>query len=377
MADVWRPANPTQGDGCCGRFILFGVSSDADPSHPWKALLFPTRVPMDNVKLGLDKNGLYATEFGLNAGEPFKGAVLAVPKADLLWKGSSKPSLAHLNRLELDPGTRLSDNKLPGVEGIIPAIDFDPKKKASDPEICVNRFRREAGGETIIQVRKITWTSPIQAAISEPVEVGLGAHYPVQPTRRAVQPPLPAGMVTPGLNAGEGRLVNAVVRHGSVWSVAATDVNDRIGGFWFQIDAFTNKLVQHGTVADAQADLLFPSLSVDADGNLGIAVMRTSATEAASTYVTGRMRDDPANTLQPLARAVEGHYTYFNKNTDLTKPNQGAPTSDYANTSLDPNDRTLFWSNQFAATNNSLPQQENGGKYATHWVAFRVSVRHK
>jgi hypothetical protein len=229
----------------------------------------------------------------------------------------------------------------------------------------------------MVQIRKVTWSSPTQASISDPIEIGLGTHDPVQPTTRAVQPALPEGMYSPGLAPGEGRLVNVAVRDGSVWTVAATEVNNRTGAFWVQIDLSSMKVVQHGTLADADADLLFPSLNVDAQGNLGIVVMRTSANEAASTYVTGRLRSDPPNQLRPLVRAVEGRFPYIFKETDLTKPNQGVSTSDYATAVLDPSDPTLIWSLQFVAINDCLPQQENGGRYATRWVAFRVGAAGK
>jgi hypothetical protein len=131
-------------------------------------------------------------------------------------------------------------------------------------------------------------------------------------------------------------------------------------------------LRQHGTLSDPGADILFPSLSVDAKGNLGMAMIRTSAAEPASTYVTGRGHLDPPNTLRPLTRAVAGRYVFFQKTTDLTKPGQSAPNSDYSTTVADPFSPTMFWSYQLAATNDCMPPDTNGGRYGTNWVAFRV-----
>jgi len=378
IADVWLAPPPGGGRGsCCLKHILLGVSRDDDPTHPWKALDIETQVQVDNVKIGLDKNGVYLTELEAGNVDQPAGWVLVVPKADLLWKGGDAPSLAHMNRLEVKMAPRMADRRFRGEWGMIPVFDLNPKKKLSDPEIYINRYRTEVDGETMIQIRKVMWTSPTQASVSDPIEIGLGTHDAIQPTSRGVQPALPEGMYAPGLAPGEGRLVNAIVRDGSVWTIAATEVNNRTGAFWVQIDLASMKLVQRGTLADADADLLFPSLNVDGDGNLGIAVMRTSANEAASTYVTGRLRSDPPNQLRPLVRAVEGRFPYFLKNTDLTKPNQGVPTSDFATAVLDPSDPTLIWSYQFAAINNCLPQQENGGRYATRWVAFRVGAANK
>jgi hypothetical protein len=35
-------------------------------------------------------------------------------------------------------------------------------------------------------------------------------------------------------------------------------VDNRTGAFWVQVDLKTMKLVQHGTLADPKADILFP-----------------------------------------------------------------------------------------------------------------------
>src|SRR5260370_39258524 len=106
----------------------------------------------------------------------------------------------------------------------------------------LNRSRTQVDGETTIQIRKVMWPSPTQASISDPIEIGLGTHDPVQPTTRGVQPALPEGMHSPGLAAGEGRLGNAVARDGSVWTITATEVNNRTGAFWVQIDLNSMKV---------------------------------------------------------------------------------------------------------------------------------------
>src|SRR3954470_2470275 len=41
--------------------ILFAVSQDEDPTHPWKAVAHVVPMPIDNAKLGLDRFGVYST----------------------------------------------------------------------------------------------------------------------------------------------------------------------------------------------------------------------------------------------------------------------------------------------------------------------------
>lgn len=353
--------------------MLIAVSQDDDPMHPWKAVAYSMPGAIDNVKLGLDRNGFYTTALAGRAGpEAIQVPVVAIPKADLLWKGAALPSLAHANVFEVPGGGRMSDRKYGGVEGMVPAMDFDPKKKPGDPEIYVNRVRKEVDGETILQIRKLTWTSPTKATLSEPIEIGLGTHYTVQPTTLGVQPPLPGGLISPGIRAGEARIVNAVVKHGSLWTVAAAEVGERTGAFWVEVDLEAMKLVQHGTLGDPDGDIVFPSINVDAHRNVGIGMSHTSAREAPSIYVTGHLAGDAPGTLRPLVRAVEGKYVHLRKDVDLTKPGQSVSWSDHSIVVMDPSDPSLFWTYQEATTNETMPPETNGDRFGTHWVAWRV-----
>ena len=354
--------------------VFFAVSADDDPTHPWKAVEYKTPMTVDNLKLGFDKFGVYSAALsGRPDPSPISVPVMAIPKKDLLWKGHGTPGLSHLSLFEVPAGGRMSDRKYSGVEGMVPAFDLNPHKKAGDPEIYVNRYRQQIDGETILQIRKLTWSSPEKATLSEPVSIGLGVHYSVQPSTLGRQPDLPGGLVSPGIRAGEARIVNAVVKNGHLWTIAAAEVNQRDGAFWVQIDLHTMKLVQHGTLTDPNGDILFPSLNVDDRDNLGMGMSRTSHDEALSIYVTGRLASDPPNTLRPLVRAVQGHFVHYRNDIDLTKPGQSVSWSDYSTVVTDPSDPSLFWTFQEATTNETMPK-ENADSYGTHWVAWRIAA---
>jgi hypothetical protein len=361
--------------------MLIAVSADDDPTHPWKAVDTQAKMAVDCIHLGLDKNGLYIT--GLVSVTDTAIPMVAIPKLDLLWTGAAAPSLAHVNYFEtpkapadLSKGTHGSR----GDEGMVPAYDLNPDKKPDEPMIFINRFQADWAGETTIQIRKITWTSPTTATMTGPFSVGLGTtHTP--PTTQAMQPPLPQkDAVSPPIRPGGGRLVNAVVRHGSVWTIAATEIRNRTGSFWVQIDLATLKVVQQGSLGDGLADIVFASLNVDASGNMGIAMNRMSESEYPSVYVTGRLANDPPNTLRPLVKAVAGRYVYVPQGwTDFSSPNHpaargvmGTGYSDYSTVVMDPADPTLFWSYQEVTSNDCLPVDRNGGRFGTVWVAFRV-----
>jgi hypothetical protein len=364
------------------RDMLIGVSMDDDPTHPWKAVVYQvenTALDIDNNKIGIDRNGVYLTTL---VGVTHKVVpMVAIPKTDLLWKGNAAPSLAHVNYFETpkapaDPARGTHGSR--GDEGMIPAFDLNPDKKLGDPMIFINRFQAEWGGETAMQIRKVTWTSPTTATMTGPFQVGLGTTH-TEPTTQAMQPPLPQkGLVSPPIRPGGGRLVNAVVSHGSVWAIAATQVGSHTGAFWVEIDLKTLKLVQHGTLGDPAADIIFASLNVDVNANLGIAMNRTSDTDYPSIYVTGRLASDPPNTLRPMVKAVEGRYVFVPLKWDLSKPGNGTGYMDFSTVVVDPVDPTLFWTYQEVPTNDCLPVETNGGKFGTAFVAFRVgpAARH-
>ena len=358
------------------RDMLIGVSTDDDPTRPWKAVVYQVEnaaLDIDNNKIGIDRNGVYLTAL---VGVTHKVVpMVAIPKGDLLWTGSGAPSLAHLNYFETpkapaDPARGTHGSR--GDEGMIPAFDLNPSKKPTDPMIFINRFQAEWDGETVMQIRKVTWTSAVKATMTGPFVVGLGRTY-TEPKTQAVQPPLPEkGFVSPPIRPGGGRLVNAVVSHGSVWAIAATQVGDHTGAFWVEIALSGLKLVQQGTVGDPAADIIFASLNVDANGNLGIAMNRTSAREFASIYVTGRLAKDPPNTLRPMVKAVAGQYVFVKEGWDLSTPGSGTNYMDFSTVVVDPADPTLFWTYQEVPTNQCLPVDTNGGRFGTAFVAFRV-----
>ena len=365
-----------KGAGSLTRDMLLAVSGDADPTHPWKAVVYTVpneSLEIDNIKIGIDRNGVYLTS--LVAVTAKVVPMVAIPKADLLWKGGAAPSLANANYFETpkapaDPVRGTHGSR--GDEGMIPAFDLNPGKAPGDPMIFINRFQAAWDGETVMQIRKVTWISPVKATMTGPFAVGLGRTY-TEPKTQGIQPPLAqAGLVSPPIRPGGGRLVNAVVGHGSVWAIAATQVGDRTGAFWLEIAAGSLKLVQQGTVGDATADIIFASLNVDANGHVGIAMNRTSATEFPSIYVTGRLATDPPGTLRPMVKAVAGRHVFVKEGWDLSKPGSGTNYMDFSTVVVDPADPTLFWTYQEVPTNDCLPVEKNGGKFGTAFVAFRV-----
>jgi hypothetical protein len=75
----------------------------------------------------------------------------------------------------------------------------------------------------------------------------------------------------------------------------------------------------------------FPSVGVDAAGDLALTYMESSANEYPSVYVTGRLASDAPGTLEPAVRAESGTGTLLGR------------AGDYSGISLDPSATGTFW----------------------------------
>jgi hypothetical protein len=153
------------------------------------------------------------------------------------------------------------------------------------------------------------------------------------------------------IETNDRRLLNAVFRDGFLWtthtvgnvSVSRTEVA------WYQINPANASLslpfgtpAQQGRISDASRWYYFPSIAVNANGDVGIGFSGSNATEFASAYYTARNTSDAPGTMQPVGLLKAGLASY-------TRNRWG----DYSATVIDPIDNTTFWTVQeYAATSN-------------------------
>jgi hypothetical protein len=324
------------------------VSTSADPTKPWKGVVLPMGKQDLGFKLGVDKNGLYATYASAEEGRDIHTIhdCIAIPKEDLLaLDGPSLKNLATFTRLEHDS---------------FPATDLNPDKALGDPEVILNKeFGDDCG---TLYMYKITWQWET-ASISEKQVISLSTKYrSPNTTVEAATAPQP----TPGITIRAPRRTISVAQHGnSVYQCNNAKRNDesRWGIFWCQVRVSDGKLIQEGLVDDPNCDYIIPSLAVDQDGNVGFGCTRTSATEFPSVYTTIHAASDPPGTVRKPVLAVPGT-TYFR----VTKPNRfGAQFGNYSSTCIDPTTPGLFWTCQEYA-DSTTPDQ-----WCTAWAAFKVS----
>jgi hypothetical protein len=319
--DVWksRPALPPRAAGkiddpraaydpfirrwivvcsCSADFLV--VSAGDDATQSWKGVVLTGFAGDITMFPGWDKNGVYISEFE----EKLNSRVIALPSADVAWRGNDNISLAHKT---------VFDQRAYEMR---PALDPNPKKRATDPEYLVARTGPPQAATNFkmdLLVDKIAWSGD-EASISGPTVIPTGFLY---------NTPIPASQPS-GLpiRGNESHRVFGVTAHGDRLNVVeasgpcATDCGEQGVDtnnifYWFQIDPSTATLTQKIKISDPSLSLVFPTLAVDARGNVGIGLTGISSTQSPSVYLYAhRSSDGAAKMIGPiLAHAGTGSYS--------------------------------------------------------------------
>jgi hypothetical protein len=198
----------------------------------------------------------------------------------------------------------------------------------------------------------LVWQSPCEVQV-------LGISNPLSSPTLASHTLLPAGLPCPpappdAAQPGGGKpldimpKIQPVYRNGSLWAAIPAGKNFGSGEVsairWTQIDVSAwpdaVSLVQHGTFGADGIWHFAPAIMVDASNNFAMVYARSSPTEFASAYYTGRLATDPPNTLRPGKLLKAGTATL--NLIDTFNPGMRNRFTDYFGIALDPIDES-FW----------------------------------
>jgi hypothetical protein len=162
------------------------------------------------------------------------------------------------------------------------------------------------------------------------------------------------------LDGIDDRLVNAVVRNGTIWTAhniqvdssgVASTAGGRNGSRWYQVQGLdaTPAVAQFGTVFDAgggsqPASFWLPSVNVSAQGHMAMGGSMAGAGHFADAWVAGRLSRDSAGFTGPPVLYTSSSAAYnpvFQGFAD--NPHRWG---DFSFTSLDPNDGMTMWTAQ-------------------------------
>jgi hypothetical protein len=293
--------------------IYLAVSRTGDPLGAWFKTSFVAGAGSDAgcwpdyPTLGLDAVGIYTAANMVGCA----GTIFAIDKAPLIADPPSLGTITAFRNIALDGA-------------IQPCLTYGD----SGGEIFVSR-----SSSTSLRVRRLQ--GPIAApALVQVASVAIPSH--------AGPPDVPAlGSTTPLDHSVSHRLLNAVHRNGSIWTVHDVDIGGRSAVRWYEIDADTFTVNQVGTVSDAVLHYFYGGIGVNAQGDVGLGFSGSSAAQYAGCYYTGRESSDPSGETAPPVPFKMG--TGPQNNIDGFGRNRWG---DYSLTTVDPDDDFTFWTIQ-------------------------------
>ncbi len=300
--------------------IYLAVSLSDDPMGLWYKTSILVSADSDSAcwpdypTLGVDDAGIYIASLMVGCGY----SIFAVEKSPLL---SVTPSL----------GAVTAFRGLSGGGAIQPAATFG-----------------DSGGELFVSLASSSSLrlQQLLGSITFPV---LQNYAPVSVDQGIFPPDAPAlGSAVP-LDTVGSRIMNAVYRNGSLWLCNTVNANGRSACKWYEIDMATRTAAQQGVIDSSGLYYYFPSIAVNASGQVALGFSGSSPTEYASTYFTGRRAFDPPGMMAPpvLYRSGQAPLNVI----DGAGRNR---FGDYSFTSVDPRDDLTFWTIQeFAHSTNT------------------------
>jgi len=171
-----------------------------------------------------------------------------------------------------------------------------------------------------------------------------------------------AGGATPPANqpsanqitTNDSRILNVVYRGGQLIAsqtvgTAAGVANARWYHFNVNITAAHPQptLTQSGNIARTSLSTYFPSVEMNANGDIGMTFMESGATEYMSMYVTGRKWTDALGTMQipRLVKTGDAAYSAFGDSSPFR-------AGDFSGISVDPSDGSFWAANEYATARN-------------------------
>jgi hypothetical protein len=218
---------------------------------------------------------------------------------------------------------------------------------ASDPMYFVEETLTSAGNITGNSIRVVTetnlFTTPsfsfTNVALPSADDYGTPHDASQQGTTNLIQ-------------TNDSRILNAEWRGGLLVAAQTVGVaaDAQAHARWYEFDVTgAPKLLDVGTIGvGSGANSYYPSISIGANGVMGLDYVESSANEYLSVYVTGRLASDPAGQMETpvLAQAGQAVYTGFD----------GAPyrAGDFSGITVDPTDGSFWAANEYATADTNL-----------------------
>ncbi|HZT41800.1 MAG TPA: VCBS repeat-containing protein [Chthonomonadaceae bacterium] len=335
--------------------ILLAVSQSSDPTKSWDFYSIMTDTSnvtwVDFPSLGFNENWIVVSGnvFDNSTGNFNKDVIYAISKASALAGSTSLPF------------TVLTDTT--GGFAMAPAIETD---NTATEYLMDDWMGDNAQGQGQLRISTIT------GSVGHEV-LTLGTSYPTVSAPWSDNDPgdfAPQLGSSQKINTGDSRLYEVVLNNGTLWTAHTINLPaitpTRSAVQWWQVTT-GGTILQYGRLDDPTATVFraYPSLAVNANGDVLMGYSEFSATIYASAFYTYRTPTDTPNTMESEALLKAGEASYY-------KTFGGAENrwGDYSNTVVDPSDGLTMWTIQeYAATPFSSGTYQGQSRWGTWWGA--------
>ncbi len=331
--------------------ILFARSNTADPTQGFKGVSYTTNNNRfaDFPTLGLDANGVYVGTNNFSGGGSFRSEGLySVPKADLL---AATPTLTHLTAFSSLGASTVGFT-------LQAAVNYGPKQPTDSEIILANNLT----SSTRFNFTPLTGTSGPGATL------GSTTLKTVQSTSNPTNSAQPGSSNT--IDNGDDSFSSNVVQIGNfLYAVNSTAVSGRTAVRWTIADATSFNILQQGTISDPALSFFYPSVAVNAAGDVVVGFSGSNSSTYASTYaVVGTSAGGVAGGSLTFGTPVQtkSGSTYYD----------GDRWGDFSATTPDPADPGIFWTNQeYATTRQFSGTNWNWATEATEIIPTKAGER--
>jgi hypothetical protein len=301
------------------------VSKTSDATGGWWRYSFSYgSVFPDYPKMGVWPDAYYVT-FNMFTGNSFSGSKLcAYDRSQMLGGAAATQQCVQLSS---------------SFGGVLPSdLDGATPPPAGAPNYMLNF------GSNSLNLWKfhVDWATPANTSLSGPTNLSVEAFTPACDGGACV----PQSGTNQKLDSLADRMMNrlayrnfgdheSLVDSQSV-TVGTTKKNPYTGVRWYEIrsPATSPTVFQQSTFSPDESYRWMPSIAMDGDGNVALGYSVSSGSMSPAIRYTGRLRDDPANTLQAEASIIEGGGS---QTTGLDR------WGDYSAMTIDPVDDCTFW----------------------------------
>lgn len=356
--------------------ILVAVSDDSDPTGTWYAIAISVKDTISGVAhwadypgLAVDDKAVYIT----NNMFPFGGGVMGGARLWIVHKGL-------VGGFYAGSAATVSIHNPPGLTGVS-ATTMQPAHMFGTPPGTTGTFLAMYSGLSgggIESIRIIRVDDPVVSPAFSVQTISVGD---IDATASAV-PGAPQKDSTVLIDAGDRRSLHAVWRSDALWFTATispssgTDAGQATA-HWFKINTTTLSslaLSDQGNVGGediaASTYTFYPSIAVDASGNMGIGFAASASSIYPGAYFSGRLSTHAAGTTVGSGVLRAGVAAYVRK-FGGSRNRWG----DYSGMSLDPTDGSFWAFNEFAMSRGTLlgsyPGQD--GRWRTAFGNFTAA----